>query len=146
MIKSLEISDIIVSHILNLPEVLKSKEQLNLQSEGSVNFNIHLNTSLKEILHENFELDLSTMDSIPMRWMKGDTKPNIDRSNHIFDKTHLAYLTDSQGELIIQGESYPISKGKAYIFSEGLQHETMNPNHILAKIYSQNLRPEQKIC
>ena len=60
-----------------------------------------------------------------MRWIKGDTKPHIDKSSHSFDKTYLAYLTDSPGELIIDDESYPIIKGNAYVFSEGLSHETI---------------------
>jgi len=143
MIETVDISRLDIDYILSLPEVIKAKEQISLQSEGSVYFNIHLNHLLREILHEKFDLDLSKADSIPMRWIKGDTKPHIDRSNHIFDKTYLAYLTDSQGELVIDGESYPISKGSAYIFSEGLEHETIGtgyePRLLLGPISEQGI-------
>jgi hypothetical protein len=125
MIETVDISRLDIDYILSLPEVIKAKEQISLQSEGSVYFNIDLNSYLRNLLCEKFKLNLFGIHSIPMRWMKGDTKPHIDTSNHIFDKTYLAYLTDSQGHLLIDGESYPISKGKAYIFSEGLQHETI---------------------
>ena len=36
------------------------------------------------------------------------------------------YLNDSSGNLVLDGTSYPISKGSAYVFNEGLPHETIN--------------------
>jgi hypothetical protein len=114
-----------IQYILNLPEVIAAKERIDLQLEGSVHFNIYLTPSLREIFYEIFDFDLSQINSIPMRWIKGDSKPHIDRGSNSFNKTYLAYLTDSPGELIIDGQSYPISKGNAYVFSEGLQHETI---------------------
>jgi hypothetical protein len=38
----------------------------------------------------------------------------------------LLYLTDSIGNLIIDGQSYPIAAGNAHIFNEGLAHSTIN--------------------
>ena len=90
-----------------------------------VYFNITLTSLLRETIYEKFDLDFSQINSIPLRWIKGDTYPHIDKSSHSFDKTYLAYLTDSPGELIVDGESYPILKGNAYVFSEGLLHETV---------------------
>lgn len=126
MIKSDEISDLIVNYILNLSEVIKAKEQIDLIKNGYIDFKIDLIPELKESLFENFDINLNNINSIPMRWIKGDTQPHIDRSVHKFDSTYLAYLTNNPGKLIIDGESYPISKGKTYVFSEGLSHETID--------------------
>lgn len=126
MIESGEISDLIINYILNLSEVVKAKEQVDSIKNGYINFSIDLKPELKQTLFENFHIKLDNINSIPMRWIKGDTQPHIDRSNCKFNKTYLAYLTDSPGKLIIDGESYPISKGKAYVFSEGLSHETID--------------------
>jgi hypothetical protein len=143
MTKSINISNLDIDYILGLPEVINAKERIDLQLEGSVYFNIDLKPSLRELLCEKFGLDFSQMKSIPMRWIKGDTKPHIDRSSKSFDNTYLAYLTDSQGQLLIDGESYPISKGNAYIFSEGLPHETigtcLEPRLLLGPMSEQGL-------
>jgi hypothetical protein len=61
-----------------------------------------------------------------MRWIKGDTLPHIDRGESQFTKTHLVYLTSSSGSLVIDGQAYPIHAGDAHIFSEGLEHFTIN--------------------
>ena len=61
-----------------------------------------------------------------MRWIKGDTKPHIDHGKSKFDNTHLVYLTESEGDLLIEDDSYPIEHNTAYVFSEGLRHETLN--------------------
>jgi len=66
------------------------------------------------------------MTSIPMRWIKGDTPPHIDKGTDDFNNTYLMYLTDSAGNLIIDGQSYPINAGDAHIFNEGLSHSTIN--------------------
>jgi hypothetical protein len=125
MVESLNISNLDIDYILSLPEVINAKYRIDSQTEGSIYFNIDLNESLRKILLEKFGLEFSKINSIPMRWIKGDTKPHIDKSSHSFDKTYLAYLTDSPGELIVDDESYPIVKGNAYVFSEGLSHETI---------------------
>ena len=126
MIKSGEISDLIVNYILNLSEVVKAKEQIDSIKNGYINFNIDLTDQLKQSIFENFGIKLDNISSIPMRWIKGDTQPHIDRSINNFHNTYLAYLTNNPGKLIIDGDSYPISKGKTYIFSEGLSHETID--------------------
>ena len=40
--------------------------------------------------------------------------------------TYLMYLTDSIGNLFIDGQTYPITAGDAHIFSEGIEHYTIN--------------------
>ena len=61
-----------------------------------------------------------------MRWIKGDTMPHIDQGESSFLKTHLIYLTDSIGSLFVDGQEYTINAGDAHIFSEGLEHYTIN--------------------
>lgn len=116
-----KLSNSAIELISNLPEVIKAKEQIDTQLSGSVYFNIEVTDSIKNHL----EINLSEITSIPMRWIKGDTKPHIDKGTKSFDSTYLAYLTDSPGELIVDGEPYPIHKGCGYAFSEGLRHETV---------------------
>ena len=119
------LTDIDVDFILNLPEVIKAKESIDKQMGGSVYFSIDLTPSMRKTLYDNLQLDFSNIDTVPMRWIKGDTRPHIDKGTHTFETTYLAYLTDSPGSLIIGGNSYPIAKGCGYVFSEGLSHETL---------------------
>jgi len=114
-----------IDYFTNLPEVKEAKERIDRQSEGKIYFTVSLLPSIKSYLIENIGLDLKDANSIPMRWVKGDTLPHIDLCGHPFEKTYLAYLTDSTGELIVDGNSYQITKGSGYIFSEGMRHETV---------------------
>jgi hypothetical protein len=106
--------------ILNDPVVQLNKQKL--LTTNKVNFSIQrpeLKTKLKE-------LSINVSDSIPMRWIKGDTPSHIDKGESRFNRTHLIYVTDSIGNLIIDGESYPICAGDAHVFSEGVEHSTIN--------------------
>jgi hypothetical protein len=109
--------------ILNIPEVKKAKEDIDRKANGAVYFSAELLPKMREKIFETFGLSLT---NVPMRWIKGDTKPHIDQGENTFDNTHLLYLTDSQGEFLIDNISYPIQKNTGYIFSEGLSHETIN--------------------
>ncbi len=118
-----------INYLLNIPEVLTAKNKIdNLynNTSGSVYFSIPLTPSIKSTINQKIGLDLSNVKSIPMRWIKGDTLPHIDRGINNFENTYLMYLTDSSGELIVDNESYPIEKNHAYIFNEGLDHKTIN--------------------
>jgi hypothetical protein len=117
------LSEIDIDFILNLPEVKKAKEDIDRKIEGFIYFSIELLPEIHEKIFEIFNINLS---HVPMRWIKGDTKPHIDQGENTFNKSHLLYLTDSEGEFLINNESYPIQKNTAYIFSEGLRHETIN--------------------
>jgi hypothetical protein len=71
-------------------------------------------------------INLSQITSIPMRWIKGDTLSHMDTGEKHFNNTYLLYLTDSIGNLMIDGQSYPINAGDAHVFSEGVEHSTIN--------------------
>jgi len=80
-------------------------------------------------LHDTFGLDLSAVHSIPMRWIKGDTAPHVDVTSQAFEYTHLLYLNDSPGELVVGDESYPIRSNTAFVFQEGISHETRHTEY-----------------
>lgn len=112
-----------INYILTLPEVIDAKKTIDSQKNGSVYFSISLPKSIKNKLYANLNLNIK---NIPMRWIKGDTKPHIDTCSKLFKKTNLVYLTDSPGEFLLENNSYPITKGSAFVFNEGLLHETIN--------------------
>jgi len=112
-----------INYILNHPEVIAIKNKILSRQNGSEYFNIDITPEISQKLLQHFNLSLS---KVPMRWIKGDISPHKDVGAHKFQKTHLIYLTDSQGNLVIENNSYPITKNTGYIFSEGLQHETID--------------------
>jgi hypothetical protein len=119
LLSSSEIADILNNHT-----IITNKAKLS--SQPKVDFFIELSVEIKAKLESGFGIPLQQMTSIPMRWIKGDTPPHIDRGANDFDNTYLMYLTDSAGNLIIDGQSYPIHAGDAYVFNEGLPHSTNN--------------------
>jgi uncharacterized repeat protein (TIGR01451 family) len=112
-----------IDFIFNLPEVKKAKEDIDIKSEGSIYFTIDITPEIQKTIFNNLGLNLS---NVPMRWIKGDTKPHVDHGQTTFNNTYLVYLTDSLGEFIVDNNSYSITKGCGYVFSEGLEHQTIN--------------------
>jgi hypothetical protein len=108
-------------YLNNLPEVLAAKASLD--SRDMVRFSVAVTDSIRAALEARFGLRLAT-DSIPMRWIKGDTAPHVDRGASNFDNTYLVYLNSSPGELVVDSQDYPIEANTGFIFSEGLSHET----------------------
>jgi hypothetical protein len=113
-----------ISDILNDPIVKSNKEKLSTLQK--VDFSIQLSDAIKNKLETGFNINLTDITSIPMRWIKGDTPEHADKGPDRFSNTYLMYLTDSIGNLIVDGQSYPIVAGDAHIFSEGLEHSTIN--------------------
>ena len=114
----MNISDL--ADIINHPLVQMNKEKLSTMNK--VDFSIQSDT-LQQIIKTKLDIDLST---IPMRWIKGDTPSHKDKGVSSFTKTHLIYVTDSIGNLIIDGQSYPIRAGDVHVFHEGIEHSTVN--------------------
>jgi hypothetical protein len=120
-----------IEYLSYLPEVTTAKEKLNTSAQFSiVYFNVPLNESLRTSLTNCFGLDFSTVSEIPMRWIKGDTTPHIDVGSTKFENTYLAYINNSQGEFIIDTDSYPITANTAFKFNEGLLHMTTNTGEV----------------
>jgi hypothetical protein len=112
-----------ISDILNDPIVKTNKANLS-DAHKVVKFEFPLADDMRTKLENRLSIRLS--QTIPMRWVKGDTPPHTDKGEKRFSKTHLIYLTNSVGRLIIDGQSYPIAAGDAHVFSEGLEHCTVN--------------------
>ena len=105
-------------------EVLDAKSKLN--NSNVVYFTIPVTQTICDSLFSQFGLDISNVSEIPMRWIKGDTSPQIDVGSNKFEKTYLVYLNDSDGEFIIDDSSYPISANTGFVFNEGVTHMTKN--------------------
>lgn len=124
MIHNILSSDEIIE-LLDNPIVKKERENIS-DAQKEVKFSITLPDVIKTKLENSLSIDLSQVITIPMRWIKGDTLPHTDKGEKDFNNTYLIYLTDSIGDLIIDGQTYPITAGDAYIFNEGLEHSTIN--------------------
>ena len=114
-----------LNDIINNPVVQTHKAQLS--NTNVVKFSVSLSTEIRVKLSDRLGIELSSFPrAVPMRWVKGDTLPHMDRGVSQFTKTHLVYLTSSSGSLVIDGVTHPINAGDAHIFSEGLEHFTIN--------------------
>lgn len=112
-----------ISFLLQLDEVKLAKEKL----VKSYTFTIQLTPKMKETLFNKLGLHLT---SVPMRWIKGDTKPHIDHGSTKFENTYLVYVTDNTGLFVIDNEQHLIKKNTAFTFLEGSLHETINTGDI----------------
>lgn len=92
---------------------------------GQVYFQMTVPESVKQSLSDRFGLNLSTVQRLPFRWIRGDTVAHVDRGQSDFENTYLVYLTDGEGEFHIGDETYPIEAGTGFSFSEGLRHEVV---------------------
>jgi hypothetical protein len=114
-----------ITELLSDPIVQTNRDSLS-DTQKVVKFTLSLPGSIKTKLENSLSIDMSRTATTPMRWIRGDTLPHIDRGEEHFDNTYLVYLTDSAGALIIYGQAYPITAGTAYVFNEGLEHSTIN--------------------
>ncbi len=114
-----------IQYINNLPEVSAALQKIHSGAKVAY-FSVQLTDDIKETLQNRLGLNLSVVSTIPMRWIKGDTAPHIDTGASDFLNTYLMYLTNSPGTFNIQDNSYPINANTAFIFNEGLFHETVN--------------------
>ena len=111
--------------LLNTVEVNDAKSQLT-SNTNKVDFTMHLSDTVKQALLDRLGLNLQNVVDVPFRWILGDTVAHADKpkDGKPFENTFLMYLTDSEGTLDVDGQSYPMTKGAAYVFSEGLMHGT----------------------
>ncbi len=115
-----------LSYLSNAPEVMNTKALIDARASGSVYFSVNIPANIRQKLSTAFGIELTSLSSIPMRWVKGDTRPHVDVGATAFETTYLMYLNNSPGSLVVDGASYPITQGSAYSFQEGLHHETLN--------------------
>jgi hypothetical protein len=111
--------------ICALPEVVEARRRLDSGAPFAY-FSIRLDDSIKHTLRTKLGVDLSTVSAIPMRWIRGDTAPHIDRGSGDFSTTYLLYLKNGSGEFLVDGDTYTITDNSAFVFQEGLSHETLH--------------------
>ena len=111
-----------IEYLNNLPEVLEAKAKLSTTTVQY--FKISLNETIRAALVTKLGLNLSNVTHVPMRWIKGDTAPHIDRGVSEFENTYLVYLNNSEGNFTLENTSYPITENTGFVFSEGLEHKT----------------------
>jgi hypothetical protein len=120
-----------IGYLLSREEVVGAKARVNAKASSSSSssvseqFTVPLTPMIRSELFAGMGLKLSHITAIPMRWVKGDTPAHHDTGISGFTHTHLVYLTDSVGDLVVDGVMYPIRRGYGYIFSEGVSHETV---------------------
>lgn len=108
----------------DLDQVITSDDVQGALAAGRTYFSAHIPDTMKAALKDATGLDLSSMDRVPMRWLRGDMRPHVDRGAGEFDNTYLAYLTPVSGEFIVGGEVRALEQGLVAKFAEGLSHET----------------------
>lgn len=131
----LELSADRVDALVNLPQVAEARKQL--ADSPVVYFSAELSPELCEDLAAmgvsfpsvpsvpSGSLSSSArVPSVPLRWIRGDTPAHVDTGADAFERTHLVYLTDSEGEFLLDGVSYPITKGSGFTFDHGISHGT----------------------
>ena len=109
-----------IEAIVNSQHVLMAKERL--ATSNTVRFTMDLPTEIKASLEDSLGLDLP--EQVPMRWIQGDTPSHADAGQSVFERTHLVYLTDSEGEFYLGEETFPICKGERFVFPQGTLHGT----------------------
>lgn len=133
-----------VHYLNNHPEVLLARSSLDSNPSGMVYFSLVIPNSIRDTLQSRFGLDIPIDAKIPMRWIKGDTAPHIDRGSLNFKNTYLLYLNDSPGEIIIDSQSYPIQSNTGFVFNEGIPHEskyTENVPRLLVGPMNEHVEP-----
>jgi hypothetical protein len=114
------LTDAQIESIITSECVLEAKDRL--ATSNTVRFTMDLPTEVKAVLQDSLGLDLP--DQVPMRWIQGDTPSHADAGQSSFERTHLVYLTDSEGEFHLGEETFPICKGESFVFPHGTLHGT----------------------
>jgi len=114
-------SPIELQQIINNETVIEKRQQLGETTK--IRFSITIPEDIQTKLQI---LGLSGITTIPMMWTSADSLPHVDSGEGEFQNTILVYVSDSYGNIIIDGNSYEIKKNRAFKFQKGLQHYTEN--------------------
>jgi quercetin dioxygenase-like cupin family protein len=114
------LTDTQIEAIITSECVLEAKDRL--ATSNTVRFTMDFPTEVKASLEDSLGLDLP--EQVPMRWIQGDTPSHVDAGQSSFERTHLVYLTDSEGEFHLGDETFPIRKGESFVFPHGTLHGT----------------------
>lgn len=118
-----------ITSILNDSVAQSAFKRLELSGKQQEYFTMELSDEIKWRLGVLFGMDFSSIQRIPMRWIKGDIAAHEDKgSDKDFKKTHLLYVSECSGDFILDGRELSIQQNRAFVFDEGLIHETRNTN------------------
>jgi hypothetical protein len=92
-------------------------------SGAKVRFGVTVPGAVRDKLSASFGFPVR--NPVPAQLARGETTRHVDVGEDAFENTHLVYLTDSAGELEIEGERFPIAAGRGYVFGQGLAHGTV---------------------
>ena len=105
-------------------DIVVSKRELLSETNHKIRFSIDLPENMKTKL-QNLGLCVSNLD-IPMMWINNDMSSHVDSGEDAFNETMLVYVSDANGSLIINNNTYEIQKNRAFKFQKGLEHSTEN--------------------
>lgn len=117
--------------VLTFPGILSTEDLAYLQEQGELHgdqtrFSVDVPDSLRQRIEAAFGVFLTGGNVLPMRWVRGDTRPHRDSGSTEFEHTYLVYVYGgSGGSLRIDGSDYPIEANRGYAFREGVDHETV---------------------
>ena len=118
---------------VRIPHFFSSEDIALLMNDPAIAFHknepgqmVHFSITVPDSIQTKLKKIMNVGETIPMTWVRGDTVEHVDQGTSPFDHTYLMYLTDSPGQFLVDGQSYPIEAGTAHIFSEGLTHSTLH--------------------
>ena len=118
---------------VRIPHFFSSEDIDLLMNDPAIAFHknepgqmVHFSITVPDSIQTKLKKIMNVGETIPMTWVRGDTVEHVDQGTSPFDHTYLMYLTDSPGQFLVDGQSYPIEAGTAHIFSEGLTHSTLH--------------------
>ena len=114
----------VIEHLGKLAPNTRSLTQPTQPTQSQVYFTLELSDSIKSALAEGLGLDLRGVKQVPLRWIVGDTATHADVGVKRFSNTHLVYLSDSEGEFLLNGVPHAIRAGQGFVFNEGVLHGT----------------------
>lgn len=115
-----------IEYLQTHPDIIQAKSKLD--NSNKVLFEIEGTESIRNALKNKFGLQFSSLNKIPMQWVKGDTSPHIDSGKNPFKNSYLIYITNSIGSFVIGDKEYSINENTGFIFPEGTIHKVENTN------------------
>lgn len=118
-------SQLDMSYFSTHPKVVEEEEWFRTHREvPQHSFTLEVDEPVRQSLEQEFGIPLQT--SLPMRWIRGDTQPHVDRDlTGSFERTHLMYVTGNEGTLVLGEKEYPIFPSAIYSFESGTLHGTL---------------------
>jgi hypothetical protein len=119
-IQAIHVMDTVLEHRATLNSVIATGVSTHV-----ITFTCPLPDEMKQSIKDTMGLDLFAVESVPMRWIIGDSREHVDVAPGTFDNTYLIYLNSSEGSFICDQFSCPIQEGIGIRFNEHVSHQTI---------------------